>query len=50
MSVHRMGFSLMPFGFFSSNPTIGISNPDFINQQFPRIEKRQACDPELDHQ
>jgi len=50
MSVHRMGFSLMPFGFFSSNPTIGISNPDFINQQFPRIEKRQAGDPELDHQ
>jgi len=50
MSVHRMGFSLMPFGFFSSNPTIGISNPDFINQQFPRIEKRQTGDPELDHQ
>jgi primary-amine oxidase len=50
MSVHRMGFSLMPFGFFSSNPTLGISNPDFINQQFPRIEKRQSGDPELDHQ
>ena len=50
MSVHRMGFSLMPFGFFSSNPTIGISNPDFINQQFSRIEKRQTGDPELDHQ
>lgn len=50
MSVHRMGFSLMPFGYFSSNPTIGIKNPDFINQKYPKIEKRQADDPELDHQ
>ncbi len=52
MSVHRMGFSLMPFGFFSSNPTLGISNPDFIKQQFPKVEKRQpnSPDPELEHQ
>lgn len=52
MSVHRMGFSLMPFGFFSANPTLGISNPDFIKQQFPKVEKHQpnSPDPELDHQ
>ena len=52
MSVHRMGFSLMPFGFFSANPTLGISNPDFIKQQYPKVEKHQpnSSDPELDHQ
>jgi primary-amine oxidase len=52
MSVHRMGFSLMPFGFFSRNPTLGISNPDFIKQQFKKVEKLQpdSLDPELEHQ
>jgi primary-amine oxidase len=52
MSVHRMGFSLMPFGFFSGNPTLGISNPDFIKQQFKKVEKLQpdSSDPELEHQ
>ena len=52
MSVHRMGFSLMPFGFFSGNPTLGISNPDFIKQQFKKVEKLQpgSLDPELEHQ
>ncbi|MES1216951.1 MAG: tyramine oxidase [Bacteroidota bacterium] len=52
MSVHKMGFSLMPFGFFSGNPTLGISNPDFIKQKFPKIEKLQtdSSDPELEHQ
>jgi primary-amine oxidase len=30
MPVHHMGFSLMPFGFFSSNPTIGIPYPEFL--------------------
>jgi primary-amine oxidase len=52
MSVHRMGFSLMPFGFFSGNPTLGISNPDFIKQQFKKVEKLQpdSLDPELEHE
>jgi primary-amine oxidase len=52
MSVHKMGFSLMPFGFFSSNPTMGISNPDFIRQQFPKVESSQpnSADPSLEHQ
>ena len=52
MSVHKMGFSLMPFGFFSGNPTLGTSNPDFIKKQFPKIEKLQpdSTDPELEHQ
>jgi len=52
MSVHKMGFSLMPFGFFSGNPTMGISNPDFIKQQFPKVEQFQpnSPDPELEHQ
>ena len=35
MPVHHMGFSLMPFGFFNSNPTQGLANPDFIKKQFP---------------
>jgi len=52
MSVHKMGFSLMPFGFFSSNPTLGISNPDFIREKFPKVEPSQpnALDPSLEHQ
>jgi primary-amine oxidase len=29
MPAHHMGFSLMPFGFFSENPTMGQANPDF---------------------
>ena len=49
MPVHHMGFSLMPFGFFSSNPTMGITNPDFIKQQFkPVIQKQSGSD--IDHQ
>jgi primary-amine oxidase len=52
MSVHHMGFSLMPFGFFSSNPTIGNSNPDFIKKQFKEVSKKQSnsSDPEIEHQ
>jgi primary-amine oxidase len=52
MTVHKMGFSLMPFGFFSSNPTMGISNPDFIHQQFPKVVDypEGAVDPKLEHQ
>jgi primary-amine oxidase len=52
MSVHHMGFSLMPFGFFSSNPTIGNSNPDFIKRQFKDVIKKQSnsSDPEIEHQ
>jgi len=52
MPVHKMGFSLMPFGFFSSNPTMGISNPDFIRQQFPKLQQYQpgSPNPELEHQ
>jgi len=50
MSVHRMGFSLMPFGFFSGNPTMGISNPDFIKEKFPRVEKVQSGEPDIEHQ
>lgn len=52
MSVHKMGFSLMPFGFFSTNPTMGMSNPDFIRQQFPKVEPFQpnSADPSLEHQ
>ena len=52
MSVHKMGFSLMPFGFFSGNPTMGISNPDFISKQFPGVEQHpvDSADPTLEHQ
>jgi primary-amine oxidase len=52
MSVHHMGFSLMPFGFFSTNPTIGISNPDFIKKQFKEVIKKQSnsSDPEIEHE
>jgi primary-amine oxidase len=52
MSVHHMGFSLMPFGFFSSNPTIGNSNPDFIKKQFKDVITKQSnsSDPEIEHQ
>jgi primary-amine oxidase len=52
MSVHHMGFSLMPFGFFSSNPTIGNSNPDFLKKQFKEVTKKQpdSSDPEIEHQ
>jgi len=32
MPVHHMGFSLMPFGFFNSNPTEGMANPGFVNK------------------
>jgi primary-amine oxidase len=32
MPCHHMGFSLMPFGFFSENPTMGQANPDFLRQ------------------
>jgi primary-amine oxidase len=47
-----MGFSLMPFGFFSSNPSMGISNPDFIREKFPKVESSQpkSADPTLEHQ
>ena len=52
MSVHKMGFSLMPFGFFSTNPTMGISNPDFIKKQYPKVEsfRPDSADPALEHQ
>jgi primary-amine oxidase len=49
MSVHHMGFTLMPFGFFSSNPTIGITNPPFIKEQFKDIVKKQSSS-DMDHQ
>jgi primary-amine oxidase len=49
MSVHHMGFTLMPFGFFSTNPTYGNSNPDFIKQQFKPIEKNQPGS-DIEHQ
>ncbi|HVW95333.1 MAG TPA: hypothetical protein VHA56_05165 [Mucilaginibacter sp.] len=42
MSVHHMGFSLMPFGFFSENPTTNNSNPEFIKQKFKKVELKQA--------
>ena len=32
MPCHHMGFSLMPFGFFSQNPTMGQANPDFLRE------------------
>jgi primary-amine oxidase len=35
MPVHHMGFSLMPFGFFSSNPVEGQGNPELIKKMFP---------------
>ena len=43
---------IMPFGFFSDNPTMGMSNPDFIRQQFPKVQQNQpdSQDPELEHQ
>jgi primary-amine oxidase len=40
MPCHHMGFSLMPFGFFSENPTMGLSNPDFLKDQFPDSVKK----------
>ncbi|MDB5061471.1 MAG: hypothetical protein JWP67_1314, partial [Mucilaginibacter sp.] len=52
MPTHHLGFSLMPFGFFSSNPTMGITNPGFIKKQFKDIVKKQpnSADPEIEHQ
>jgi len=32
MPCHHLGFSLMPFGFFSENPTLGQDNPEFIKK------------------
>jgi primary-amine oxidase len=32
MPVHHMGFSLMPFGFFSSNPVLGMPYPEFLKK------------------
>ena len=32
MPAHHMGFSLMPFGFFSENPTMGQPNPAFLKE------------------
>ena len=32
MPCHHLGFSLMPFGFFSENPTLGQDNPEFVKQ------------------
>jgi primary-amine oxidase len=50
MPCHHMGFSLMPFGFFSGNPTMGLANPDFIRQQFPDIQTKQTTgDPAIEH-
>jgi primary-amine oxidase len=49
MSVHHMGFTLMPFGFFSSNPTFGITNPAFIKKEFKDVDKKQAGS-DIDHQ
>jgi primary-amine oxidase len=49
MSVHHMGFTLMPFGFFSTNPTYGNSNPEFIRQQFKPVEKNQPGS-DIEHQ
>jgi primary-amine oxidase len=52
MSVHHMGFQLMPFGFFSSNPTLNNSNPDFIKKQFMPVEKKQpgSQNPDIEHE
>ena len=30
MPCHHIGFSLMPFGFFAENPTMGQANPEFL--------------------
>jgi primary-amine oxidase len=50
MPCHHMGFSLMPFGFFSSNPTMGLPNPGFLKDQFPAIKTKQTTgDPSLEH-
>ncbi|MDB5091507.1 MAG: hypothetical protein JWR09_5501 [Mucilaginibacter sp.] len=49
MSVHHMGFSLMPFGFFSSNPTTNNSNPDFIKQKFKDVLAKQEGS-DIEHQ
>jgi len=35
MPCHHLGFSLMPFGFFSENPTLGQDNPEFLKQLAP---------------
>lgn len=48
MPTHHMGFTLMPFGFFAENPTMGMANPGFIGQQFPKIPVKQAGDT-LEH-
>jgi primary-amine oxidase len=46
-----MGFSLMPFGFFSENPTMGSPNPEFLQAQFPAIVKKQeGGDTTIEHE
>jgi primary-amine oxidase len=50
MPCHHMGFSLMPFGFFSGNPTMKLANPSFIKEQFPDIiTKQNTGNPAIDH-
>jgi primary-amine oxidase len=50
MPTHHMGFSLMPFGFFSGNPTMNVSNPSFLKEKYPEIIKKPiAGDPDLEH-
>ena len=50
MPCHRMQFSLMPFGFFAANPTMGLANPDFIKQAFPEVIKNpDHKNGEIDH-
>jgi primary-amine oxidase len=50
MPCHHMGFSLMPFGFFSENPTMGLPNPAALKEQFPAIKTIQATgDPGIEH-
>jgi primary-amine oxidase len=50
MPVHHMGFSLMPFGFFSGNPTMNVSNPLFLKEKYPEIIKKPVLDdPVLEH-
>jgi len=42
MPCHHLGFSLMPFGFFPENPTMGQANPDFIKHLKPLSSPAQT--------
>jgi primary-amine oxidase len=51
MPCHHMGFTLMPFGFFSSNPTMGMANPEFLKEMFPEaVQQPENKNTPMQHQ